>query len=67
MILNEPLCVQVGSHVTGGDVYGMVYENILVKHKLMVPPRGRGTVTFVAEPGSYDINVSLTAFFVVLV
>jgi len=56
--MNDPMCVQVGSHVTGGDVYGMVYENILVKHKLMVPPRGRGTVTFVAEPGSYDINVS---------
>lgn len=49
--------VQVGSHVTGGDIYGVVYENILVKHKLMVPPKARGTVTYIADPGTYDINV----------
>ena len=49
---------QVGSHVTGGDIYGVVYENILIKHKLMIPPKSRGTVTYLAEPGTYDINVS---------
>ncbi|KAL4229450.1 V-type proton ATPase catalytic subunit A [Mactra antiquata] len=48
--------IRVGSHVTGGDIYGVVYENILVKHKLMVPPKARGTVTYIAEPGTYDIN-----------
>lgn len=37
-------------------MYGMVHENRLVKHKIMVPPRARGTVTFVAEPGNYDVN-----------
>ena len=53
------LCfLQVGSHVTGGDIYGVVYENILVKHKLMVPPKARGTVTYIADPGTYDINVN---------
>ena len=52
-------CFQVGSHVTGGDIYGVVYENILIKHKLMIPPKARGTVTYLAEPGSYDINVSI--------
>ncbi|XP_041373038.1 V-type proton ATPase catalytic subunit A [Gigantopelta aegis] len=52
----EPLNVRVGSHMTGGDVYGVVYENILIKHKIMVPPRAKGTVTYVAEPGSYDVN-----------
>lgn len=50
---------QVGSHVTGGDIYGVVYENILVKHKLMVPPKARGKVTYIADPGTYDISVSL--------
>jgi V-type H+-transporting ATPase subunit A len=48
--------VRVGSHVTGGDVYGIVNENRLVKHKLIVPPRAKGTVTFLAERGSYDVN-----------
>lgn len=36
----------------------MVYENSLIKHKLMLPPRNRGTVTYVAPPGNYDISVS---------
>ncbi|XP_056009950.1 V-type proton ATPase catalytic subunit A-like isoform X3 [Ostrea edulis] len=48
--------IRVGSHVTGGDMYGMVYENILVKHKIMLPPKARGTVTWVADPGEYDVN-----------
>lgn len=53
-----PSKFQVGSHVTGGDVYGMVYENILVKHKIMLPPKTRGTVTWIADPGEYTVNVS---------
>ena len=44
--------------MTGGDVYGMVYENILVKHKIMLPPKARGTVTWIADPGEYSVNVS---------
>lgn len=51
--------LQVGSHVTGGDIYGMVLENSLIKHKLMLPPRNRGTVTYVAPPGNYDVSVSV--------
>ncbi|XP_075301167.1 V-type proton ATPase catalytic subunit A-like isoform X1 [Opisthocomus hoazin] len=49
--------VRVGSHLTGGDVYGTVTENSLMQHKLMVPPRSRGTVTYVAPPGSYSVSV----------
>lgn len=30
---------QVGSHITGGDIYGMVFENSLIKHKIMLPPK----------------------------
>ncbi|NWJ08966.1 VATA ATPase, partial [Crypturellus undulatus] len=48
--------VRVGSHVTGGDVYGVVTENSLIQHKLMVPPRSRGTVTHIAPPGNYSIS-----------
>ncbi|KAM8741599.1 ATPase H+ transporting V1 subunit Aa isoform 1-T2 [Acanthopagrus schlegelii] len=48
--------LRVGSHVTGGDIYGMVNENSLIKHKLMLPPRNRGTVTYLAPPGNYDVT-----------
>lgn len=50
---------QVGSHITGGDIYGVVNENSLIKHKIMLPPRNRGTVTYIAPPGNYDTSVSL--------
>nr|XP_013808419.1 PREDICTED: V-type proton ATPase catalytic subunit A-like [Apteryx mantelli mantelli] len=48
--------IRVGSHVTGGDIYGVVTENSLIQHKIMVPPRSRGTVTHIAPPGHYDIS-----------
>ncbi|XP_015740216.1 V-type proton ATPase catalytic subunit A-like [Coturnix japonica] len=48
--------IQVGSHVTGGDIYGTVTENSLIQHKIMVPPRCRGTVTHIAPPGHYSVS-----------
>lgn len=48
--------IKVGSHITGGDIYGLVHENSLIKHKMMLEPKSRGTVTYVAEPGSYHID-----------
>ncbi|KAK2828580.1 hypothetical protein Q5P01_019614 [Channa striata] len=48
--------LKVGSHITGGDIYGTVFENSLIKHKIMVPPLKRGTVTYLAPPGHYDIS-----------
>ncbi|GAB0201119.1 V-type proton ATPase catalytic subunit A-like [Grus japonensis] len=48
--------VRVGSHVTGGDIYGTVAENSLIRHKIMVPPRSRGTVTYIAPPGNYSVS-----------
>ncbi|KAJ9590740.1 hypothetical protein L9F63_016256, partial [Diploptera punctata] len=48
--------IKVGSHITGGDIYGIVYENTLVKHKLMLPPLAKGTVTSIASPGYYTVN-----------
>ncbi|KJH43799.1 ATP synthase alpha/beta family, nucleotide-binding domain protein [Dictyocaulus viviparus] len=46
----------VGAHVTGGDVIGTVYENLLIKHKIMLPPNSCGTVTFVAPSGQYTVE-----------
>ncbi|CAJ0593817.1 unnamed protein product [Cylicocyclus nassatus] len=48
--------ITVGSHVTGGDVIGSVQENLLIKHKIMIPPNSCGTVTYVAPSGQYTIE-----------
>ena len=53
---------QVGDHVSGGDVFGTVYENSLVdNHRIMVSPRAMGTVTWIAEKGSYNVDVSISS------
>merc|ERR1712241_1228770 len=52
----QPGKLRIGSHITGGDVYGIVQENNLIKHSMMVPPRSRGTVTYLAPPGNYTIK-----------
>ena len=48
----------MGSHVTGGDVFGVVFESPLCKHKIMLPPKAKGTVTWMADPGTYTVVVS---------
>jgi len=53
-------CHKVGDHISGGDIFGRVYENSLVdNHKIMLSPRALGTITHVAEKGSYAVNVSI--------
>jgi len=52
---------QVGDHVSGGDIFGRVYENSLVNaHKIMISPRAMGTVTYIAEIGSYAVDVRVS-------
>ncbi|ANB12734.1 H(+)-transporting V1 sector ATPase subunit A [Sugiyamaella lignohabitans] len=52
----KPGDFKVGDHITGGDIIGSVYENSLLSdHKILLPPRARGTVTHIAEPGSYTV------------
>lgn len=48
--------VQVGSKISGGDVYGKVFENSLMDHKVMLPPNVRGTVSYIAPAGEYNIE-----------
>ena len=48
--------IRLGSHVTGGDIIGLVQENAVIKHKIMVNPKARGTVTYVAQPGNYSVE-----------
>lgn len=54
-----PQNVRIGSNITGGDIFGSVPENTLINHKIILPPKARGIVTYIAEPGSYDLNVSI--------
>lgn len=48
--------VTVGTQMTGGDIYGLVRENTLVTHKLMLHPDAIGTVTYIAPAGNYTIE-----------
>jgi len=53
----NPHNVKNGSHITGGDIYGVVHENTLVKHWMILPPKCKGTVTYVAPVGNYTVDV----------
>ena len=44
--------------MTGGDIFGIVHENTLLKHRLALHPKARGTVTYIAPPGNYSVKVS---------
>ena len=49
--------VKVGDMVSGGDIYATVFENNLFKeHRLMVPPKITGRVSYLAPPGEYTIE-----------
>lgn len=52
----EPTSFKVGDKITGGDIYGIVQENSLMEHRISLPPNARGTVTYVAPPGQYNIT-----------
>lgn len=53
----KPGNLKVGDHITGGDVFGSVFENSLLSdHKILLPPRARGTITRIAEAGSYTVE-----------
>lgn len=48
--------VKVGDQVSGGDIYGSVEENTFITdHRIMVGPKARGTVTWIAPKGEYTI------------
>ncbi|KAL4904430.1 hypothetical protein BDW74DRAFT_168450 [Aspergillus multicolor] len=56
----KPGKYKVGDHITGGDIWGTVFENSLLNdHKILLPPRARGTITRIAEAGSYTVEEQL--------
>jgi V-type H+-transporting ATPase subunit A len=53
----NPAQLKIGDHLTGGDVFGSVFENsLLSEHRILLPPRARGTITYIAEKGSYTVG-----------
>jgi len=46
----------VGQKVSGGEVLGEVPETKLITHKVMVPPEVAGEITWMIEPGKYNID-----------
>lgn len=51
-----PATFRVGDLVTGGDIVGLVKESSLVQHRVMVPPKAQGRVTWVADANNYTID-----------
>jgi V-type H+-transporting ATPase subunit A len=53
----KPATLKVGDNISGGDIYGSVFENTLLNdHKIMLAPRARGKITYLAENGSYGVD-----------
>ena len=44
---------KVGDHISGGDIFGIVPENNLIEHRIMLPPNARGNITRIAPHGEY--------------
>ncbi|KAL0943778.1 vacuolar ATP synthase catalytic subunit a [Colletotrichum truncatum] len=52
--------MKVGDHISGGDVWGIVNENSFIStHRILLPPRARGTITKIASKGSYTVEEKL--------
>jgi len=53
----NPADLKVGDIISGGDVMGYCYENPLFsKHKIMVPPKGKGRIKEVMEAGNFTVR-----------
>ncbi|EPR62978.1 putative vacuolar ATP synthase subunit A [Toxoplasma gondii RUB] len=49
--------VQVGDILTGGDIIGTVHENnLFLEHRIMIPPKIQGKVSWIAPAGSYTVK-----------
>lgn len=53
----QPGKYQVGDLISQGDIFGSVYENSLFSnHKIMLPPKAKGRISFLAPAGDYNIH-----------
>jgi len=52
----EPVNYKIGDHITGGDIFGKVFENTLITHWIMLPPKEMGNIVDIAPPGNYTLQ-----------
>jgi V-type H+-transporting ATPase subunit A len=52
----KPMGFKVGDHITGGDIFGVVAENTLLTHRIMLPPNEMGTISYIAPEGNYNLE-----------
>jgi len=51
------LKTKVGNIVTGGDIVGSVHENNLFdEHRILLPPKAKGRISFIAPEGQYTVQ-----------
>ncbi len=48
--------VNVGDEVKGGQILGIAMETETFEHRVMLHPDDHGTITWVAEPGEYNVT-----------
>lgn len=49
----KPMNFKEGDPITGGDIYAHIQENTLMQHRLMLPPKNCGRITYIAQAGEY--------------
>merc|ERR1711937_597787 len=52
----QPKGLKGGDQITGGDIFGEVKENVLINHKIMMDPNGKGRITYIAPEGDYSLT-----------
>ena len=53
--------VAAGDMVEGGDIIGLVHETALIEHRVMVPPRLKGTIKSIVKEGEYTVEEQVAA------
>nr|AAL90070.1 AT13860p [Drosophila melanogaster] len=49
--------LKIDALITGGDIYGSVFENSMMHdHRLILPPRTKGRIRWLAPPGNYCVD-----------
>ena len=49
--------LRIGQMIEGGDIFGIVHENHLFgNHRIMMPPKNQGRITWIAPQGYYTVN-----------
>lgn len=47
--------LQEGNALTGGDIIGVIKETTLIDHKVMIHPKAKGKIKWLAKEGSYSV------------